>query len=202
MTNLTSNMIPLSGSGSGSPDAANAGEAGMTFFADGAGGGEWLRVPGWAQYSDQDVTVGSPSQTLATGVRTLWTNDGVLTTIEHDPSDLTVPMWNVSTNKIIPITSFDTYITRLTFSAENYSGVTPYIIIELDIGGALGVIWSETTPLLKGGNQQDISVTIPFFTGTTFIANGGSVYMTYVGGTDCDLFKSSIFIGRESKNFA
>ena len=183
------------------PKGVAAAGAGMEYLADGAGSGSWIRIQGWAQYSDTNTTVATPTQNIATGVRTQMINDGGTTSLAKDPSDLVDPLWNVTTNKIIPIAVMDTYNGRLSFSAENYAGVAPYVTVELDIGGALGVIWSETIPLLKSGGQQDLSMSIPYFTGSTFLTNGGTIYLTYTGTATCDIFKTSIFIARESKNY-
>jgi len=175
--------------------------AGSRFVADGFGGGEFIRIQGWAQYQDTDTTVGTPSQNIATGVRTKWTNDGGTLTIEKNPSDATQSMWDTTTNKIQPISAFDVYQVRVTFSAENYSGSTPLMTIELDIGGSIGVIASETKRLAKGGSEQAIMFALPVFAGSTFLANGGEIYLTYTGTGTCDIFKSSILIVRESKNY-
>jgi len=175
--------------------------AGGMWVSDGVGGGEFIRVQGWGQYSDTDVTVGSPSQTLVSGVRTQFTIDGGATTIEKLPSDATAPLWNVSTNKIQPIATFDTYNFRLGYAAQNYSGTSPYILMELDIGGALGTIWNRTYPLLKGGSEQFVEAAFPVFAGSTFLANGGELYLTYVGTANCDIYASQILIIRESKNY-
>lgn len=175
--------------------------AGGRFISDGSGGGEFIRIQGWAQYADTDVVVGTPSQTLVSGVRTQLTIDGGALTLEKLPSDTTNPLWNVTTNLVQPIALFDTYNVRVEFHAENYSGPTPYLLLELDIGGVLGAIWSRTIPLLRGGSEQNLAESFPVFAGSTFLSNGGKFFMTYVGGADCDIFKSQVLIIRESKNY-
>lgn len=174
---------------------------GGMFVSDGAGGGEFIRIQGWAQAADTDTTVGAPSQNIATGVRTQWTNDAGTSNIQKAPSDLTLPLWDNVGNKIQPIAEFDTYNIRLDFQAENYSGSTPYLTIELDIGGAPGVIVSRTVQLIKGGANQRILTAFPVFAGSTFLANGGKFYLTYTGTGACAIFDSSILIVRESKNY-
>lgn len=183
------------------PKGVAAAPAGARYYSDGAGSGNWTRIQGWGQFADADTTVGSPSQNIATGARTLWTNDGLTTNIQKSPSDLVSPLWNTSTNKITPIAAFDTYNIRIGFKAENYAGTGPDIKVELDIGGGIGVIVSTTVPLLRSGAQQSCLVAFPVFAGTTFIANGGSVYLTYTGTGTCDIFGGDILIVRESKNY-
>jgi len=69
------------------------------------------------------------------------------------------------------------------------------------MGGSIGVIASETKRLAKGRSEQEIMFALPVFAGSTFLANGGEIYLTYTGTGTCDIFKSSILIVRESKNY-
>lgn len=183
------------------PKGQSSANAGEVYVADGLGSGNHIRYQGWAQYEDTDTTVGTPSQTLTAATRTKWTNDGGTLTLEKNPSDLLVPMWDTTNNKHVPIAEFDTYHLRVTFTAENYAGTTPYVEFELDIGGAIGVIYSDSISLRKGGSAQSVGFTIPVFTGSTYFANGGEIYLTYQGTGTCDIYKSSILIIRESKNY-
>lgn len=180
---------------------APAAVAGSRFISDGAGGGEFIRIQGWGHYADAKTTVGTPSQSLVSGTRAKFTIDGGQTTLEKLPSDASNPLWNVSTNKIVPIATFDTYNIRVAFAAQNYSGAAPYLLIELDIGGALGVIWRRTVALLKGGAEDFIEAAFPAYAGSTFFANGGDIYLTYTGTADCDIYASQILLIRESKNY-
>ena len=177
--------------------------AGGQWVSDGAGGGEFIRIQGWSQHSDTDTAVGAPSQTIATGTRTLWTNDGGATTLQKLPSDIGVSghLWDTTANKITPIAAFDTYNIRVEFKVQDYAGTTPDLKIELDIGGALGTIVSQTIPLLKGGAEQAITMSFPVFAGSTFLANGGGIYVTFTGTGSCKIFASTIVIIRESKNY-
>lgn len=200
------NVYVADGAGSGTwatADALGSGAApaGSLVIADGSGGLDFLRYQGWAQYEDTDTTVGAPSQTLTAGVRTLWTNDGGNLSLDKKPSDATVPLWDVATNTHVPVADFDIYHLRMSFFAENYAGATPYIDIELDIGGGIGVIFGRGVSLRKGGAAQFISIAFPVFSGTTYNANGGKFYLTYQGTGTCDIYKSSILIVRESKNY-
>lgn len=180
---------------------AGAAPAGAELISDGAGNLSFARHQGWGQFQDTDTTVGTPSQNIAAAARTLWTNDGGALTIEKNPTDLTVPFWSTSANKIQPIAAFDIYQVRIGFTAENYAGSTPYITIELDIGGGIGTIYETNIALRKSGVAQGVVVAFPVFAGSTFLANGGEVYLTYQGTGACDIYKSSVLIVRESKNF-
>ena len=185
------------------PKGAATAVAGAEYVADGAGSGDWIRVQGWSQNADSRTTVGTPAQNIATGARTLWLNDGGTTDLDKLPSDIGASghLWDKVANKIVPIAVFDTYNIRIGFKAENYAGTGPDIKIELDIGGGLGTIVSTTLPLLRSGAQQSCLVAFPVFAGSTFLANGGSIYLTYTGTGTCDIFASDIIIIRESKNY-
>ena len=194
------------GAGSGSWATASAlgsdtATAGEQLTADGAGGLDFSRVQGWAQYEDSRTTVGTPTQTITNSVRTKMINDGATSTIEKLPSDAAGSLWNVSTNKHEPIATFDLYHIRISFIIENYSGTNPYLDLELDIGGGVGVIFARDISLRKSGAATKVSAAFPVFTGTTYLANGGEFYITYTGNTTCDIYKTSILIVRESKNY-
>ena len=193
------------GAGSGSwkliENATATSTDGAVLVSDGAGSGEWVRWNGFAQYQDTDRTVGTPTQTLTAGTRTLWQCDGGDLTYTRNPSDLAVAMWDTTNFKHVPIAEDDTYTLRVTFTAQNYAGSTPYIELELDIGGSVGVIYADSRALRKGGAAQALTFTIPVFTGSTYFANGGEIYVTYQGTGTCDIYKNDIFIRRESKDF-
>jgi len=199
-------IYTANGAGSGawdSLDGASTGvaPAGALLIADGATGADFLRYQGWSQYEDSRTTVGTPTQTITNSVRTKIINDGGTLTLEKAPSDATVPLWNVSTNKHMPVAAFDLYHLRLSFTIEDYSGTDPYIDVELDIGGSVGTIFARDITLRKGGAAQKVSLAFPVFSGTTYLANGGEFYITYTGNTTCKVYKTSILIIRESKNY-
>lgn len=180
-----------------------AAPAGSRFVSDGAGGGEHIRIAGFGHYRDSDLIYGTPDQELATGVRTLMTIDSLGTVVEKLPSDAGASLWNDTTNAIAPIAEFDTYSIRLGFAVQGYAGSTPQMLIELDIGGALGTIWERSLSIIKGGNEQFISPSFSIYAGSTFLANGGKFYLTYVGGggTTCAVYQKQLFVNRVSKNY-
>lgn len=183
------------------PKGISTAVAGANYYANGFGVGNWVRYQGWGQYEDSRRIVGSPAQTIATGVRTKFVCNGAYSTIERLPSDAAVSIWDTSNNKHVPIDEFDVYHVRVAFTAENYAGATPYLVTEVDVGGSIGVIYTNTQPLLKSGNAQAITLSFPVYTGATYFANGGEIYLTYTGTGSCDIYKNSILIVRESKNF-
>jgi hypothetical protein len=170
------------------------------FLYDGVGSGAAVRIAGYGSYADSAVTSGT-GQSFATGAAFApMTINGGLSVVESLPSDATQPFWNTASNLIRPIGQQDTYTVRLSFTVSGYAGTSPYIDVCLDVGGAIGEIWCNTMPLLKSGADQNISVVIPFFTGSTFIVNGGTIKVRYAGGSGTvSIFKKTIFINRESK---
>lgn len=190
----------LTGSELHEPKGADNATIGKSYISDGAGSGAWEKIQGWEQYQDTDRTVGTPTQNIATGVRTQFLCDGGFLTEKYPPSDKVNDFWNISTNKHIPIAAYDAYNLRVSFTAENYAGATPDILAELDIGGGIGTILAQTYPLLKGGNAQEILFSFPVFTGTTYLSNGGTIYLTYTGTGTCDIYKNSVMITRLSRN--
>lgn len=183
------------------PKGIASAAAGTSYLADGAGSGNHIRIQGWGQFQDTQRAVGTPTQTLSNGVRTKMICDGGFLTVQKNPSDLVNPLWNTTTNKVIPISEFDVYHLRVGFWAENYAGTTPYIDFTLDIGGGIGEILWQTIPLNKSGAVVKTSIAFPVFSGSTFFANGGEFYLTYTGTGTCDIYANDILIVRESKNY-
>jgi len=193
------------GAGSGAlaeiEDLRTTALAGSTFISDGSNGLVAERVHGWGQFQDTAQTSSPATQTLANGVRTKWLCDGGDLTLEKSPSDLVNPLWDVVNNKHVPIAAFDTYTLRITCTVEGYAGTDPHLDLELDIGGSIGVISATTVSLVKSSATQKISWVVPVFTGTTYLANGGTIYAIYSGTGSIDMYMNSIFIRRETKDY-
>lgn len=154
-----------------------------------------FKKTGWVQYSDAAVTDVAGQNIAAAGSAQL-SIDGDSSIISEEPADVVSPLWNTTTDKIMPVASGDAYDVRVLFTAENYSGASPYLTIELDIGGAQNVIASVTIPLLKGGAAQKVMVPMPVFTLATFVSNGGLLRINYAGSGSVDIHSASIVIVR------
>ena len=83
-----------------------------------------------------------------------------------------------------------------TFKGQIASGAGgEYFTIELDIGGAIGVTWSATQVFPKGANEaHGFEFSIPLFARSTFVANGGTFYVT--PSVDMDLWDARVLVGR------
>lgn len=138
---------------------------------------------GFEQVTDGTYTSGSP-RSISSGVRTQVTIDGTGSLINNSLPEGAAGLWNTSTNVFEPINAFDVYMLRLQFSAST-TPADAYVDCELDIGGASGVILRETRPLLRASDGTNVLVfTWPVFTGATFLANGGTIYVTPSENTD------------------
>ncbi|AXF52563.1 MAG: hypothetical protein [Caudoviricetes sp.] len=137
-------------------------------------------LTGWAIYNDNQYTSSVPL-VINQGSRTKITNNSNVVLNSQLPIDVT-SWWNSTSNKITPSVDGDSYIVNLRFTASS-SSITGLADVELDVGGALGVIDGSTISLRKGsGNTQHISLKFDLYSGSTFLANGGEFYLRSVDG--------------------
>jgi hypothetical protein len=130
----------------------------------------------WQHYRDSDYTVGS-KLSIAGGVRTKLTNNGVTRT-EASPNGYPA-VWDTTTNKIVPENLDDFYTIRLDIKGWSDLAQTNNFDVEMDIGGGIGVISADTGVFIKGnGVEQSFNFSSQFFVGSTFITNGGELYIT------------------------
>lgn len=139
---------------------------------------------GWANYQDSTYTAGSPLA-LSSNTRTLVTNDAAnpATTEVHLPYDTkntgNGSWWDAVTNKFLPTNNGDAYDLRFNMKAQTTATQGAYLLLELDIGGTIGDVYGHTFSFARGANTTHyFDVSIPIFTGSTFIANGGAFYVT------------------------
>lgn len=157
--------------------------ADQVYVADGLGSGSWtstdqLVLPtGWAYYVDSTYTSGSPLAITA-ATRTKLTIDGLgaTTDITQLPSGVSA-FWDTTSNKITPALLDDSYDVRLKFTILP-TGAGPYVDIEFDIGGGVGVVAADTRSLVKGAVAAVVTFPVPLFAKSTFISNGCEIYLT------------------------
>ena len=141
---------------------------------------EAYNFTGWEQVKDTVYTSGSPL-IINTGVVGKILNNGGTIVNTQIPSDVTT-FWNTTTNKIKAFNNGDAYTLSLRFKASMNiaNGIAD---IDINIGGSLNQISSETILFSKGsGVVQNFDIDLSYFTGTTFIANGGTIEVTPVNG--------------------
>jgi hypothetical protein len=132
---------------------------------------------GWAQYDEGTAISEATGVGLTATTRTKLSIDGLGSLSNDDglPSGI-ASFWDAVNDKVAPAGLNDAYDIRLSFVAQ-CATANAYIDIELDVGGSLGTIAQQTSPFLKTVDQY-FQVNIPVFAGATFLANGGTFYVT------------------------
>ena len=151
---------------------------------------------GWGRYLDSTYTSGSPLSILS-GVRTTLTNNAV-SKIETQLPIGVATFFDETTQKITAINDGDAYTMSIRFKAK-MSVNSGYFDIDLDIGGALGIISQESIVFTRGsGTEQRFDIDLTVFSGATFVANGGTLSVTPKNG-DMDIYGISFVIVRIHK---
>ena len=150
---------------------------------------------GWAFYDDSTLTSGSPL-TIA-NTRSQITIDGLGSSTDKTqlPADVT-DFW--LGNEITPENAGDAYELRIDFKAS-VNAVNSYCLLQLDIGDETPInIVNRTITFPRGQNiVHDISVGFGIFSGSTFLANGGKLFIdTSSAGDTVTLYEPGILIAR------
>jgi len=156
-----------------------------------------LRGDGYGYWGDSTYTSGSPL--VVNNSRVQLTIDGLASNTETSylPKGVTT-FWNTSTNKIVPENVGDGFIGRLDFKAVP-SGTDVYFDIQIDIGdGSVIDIFNDVELFPKGtGVEQKFSIPLPFFSLSTFVSNGGKIYVdTTVGSKNMSVYDIGILVHR------
>lgn len=136
---------------------------------------------GWEQITDSTYTIGSPI-TILSGV-TGKIQTGTVTKIKTQLPTGVTGFWDETTDKLLGINNGDAFTLSLRFKASMNvaDGISD---VAINIGGALNVISQETLLFAKGsGVEQRFDIDLSYFTGTTFMANGGDIEITPLNGT-------------------
>lgn len=136
---------------------------------------------GGAQYVDGTYTVGSPLS-ITSGSRVKITCDNN-TIIDGDvPAEFTSGMWDATTNTLQAVRDKDRFVLEVRFKAKN-SVNNGHFDIEIDIGGGIGVIGRVSENFTRSANtEQSFKPVFVYFTGSTFISNGGEIYIDAKSG--------------------
>lgn len=156
-----------------------------------------LTGKGWITYEDSTYTEGSPL--VIASARGKLTCDGLGSgTYKAEAPDGVAEFFNTTTNKILGINVGDACDIRIDFKAK-CSTVSAYFDLELDIGGAQGIITARTLSSSKGaGNEQRYSPSFGYYTLATFVANGGDIYIdSSEDGTTVSIYDIKITIKRD-----
>lgn len=154
------------------------------------------QTSGWIQITDTTYTSGSPFA-LTGGVRKKLDLNTDSSITDHAPPGTTeATFWDDATSKLRGENVGDAYSLRFQFTAQPAANNT-YLTVDLDIGGAQGIIWEDTRSFIKGTSAQKKVRDIDYYTLDTFIANGGEIYLTT--NNNCNIWNMTFFIRRVHK---
>jgi len=116
------------------------------------------------------------------------------------PPEFSDTMWNPNTNKLVAVNDKDRFITEIRFKAKN-SVLSGFFDIEIDIGGTQNVISKQSEVFTKSANnEQSFKTVFVYFTGATFIENGGDIFITALNG-DMSIYDIKILPTRIHKGY-
>ena len=147
---------------------------------------EIYNVHGWGNYSDAETTPATQSITT-TASKLQIDGGGSSSNSAYLPREIrgSSELWDTTNDCIVPVSLGDAYMVRVGLEVTAKTGGAGTIYIQLDIGGAA----TPTIVIL----EEDISIskTVPFtfvapfpiFCLSTFLANGGQIFLTSDTGT-------------------
>lgn len=145
----------------------------------------YLSMPGgWGHYKDS----GSSAQVIGTTATKLAINAlGSTTYTSKLPPAIrsTGNLWDSVTNTITPIVEGDAYSVRVDLPVTAKTGSPDEVTLQLDIGGDAGI----TIPIVEKvittttTAPYNLSFSFPIFCGSTFLANGGQLFIKTNAGT-------------------
>ncbi len=137
---------------------------------------------GWAQYVDSQYT--SVSLLVTTQGNTSIINiDGLANTIETQLPVGASSLYDTPTSKITPIKNGDGYTLSMTFEGTTNNNNGDFDIF-LDIGGSFTEFKSQNYVFPKGsGSIRKLKYETTFYSGATFLANGGLIKVRSNTGT-------------------
>lgn len=140
------------------------------------------KMIGWQRVADTQYTESAPFSVGSGVTVTLPNNAGE--EINSQMPDGVLSFYDSATSKITPENDLDKMVFTIRFKAKNSAANGAYLQFGIDIGGTFGVIFEESKVFVKGANtEQSFNFVSPGYTGSTFLANGGEIKITSVGGT-------------------
>jgi hypothetical protein len=161
---------------------------------------ELYNVLGWGNYVDGETT---PATQVINTTPVKLLIDGLGSTSESGYLPYEIrgisELWN-NVDSITPINVGDSYDIRITIEITAKTASPNVINIILDIGGAVGITIPIAQVQIPVVTTVPFTVTgaIPIFSLTTFVTNGGSIFLSTDAGT-LTLAGRAIFIKRDFK---
>lgn len=180
------------GVGSGSwvdnyPKGVGSATEDQVLIANGAGGAAWGYMGhGWGYYQDAATTPATLSITTTPSVIQI-DGGGSANNTSYLPREIrgSGQLWDTTNDLITPIRVGDAYDIRLDLTVSGSTGAPTYLELQLDIGGTsspTNVIASRAITVYKTP-PFDISIGFPIFCLTTFVTNGGQLFLNTDTGT-------------------
>lgn len=167
------NLGAVAGDGTGDPIRTGGDKINDNFL-------ELYEATGGAQYIDSAYTVGSPLS-IPTGTPTAITNNANTVIDGNEPIDFTNGLW--FNDKLQGVNDKDRFVTEVRFKAKTTVN-NDFFDVSIDIGGGVGVIRKESFNFTRSANtEQSFARPFHYFTGSTFIANGGELVVSANSGT-------------------
>lgn len=137
----------------------------------------------WGFYEDATYTSGSPLSVSA-DTRTQVTIDGAKAGTNLSQMPVGVDLWDTINNKITPQNEGDLLVARISFKGDAGAATDAYVDIDLDIGGAVGIIFEETKLMIKNNAENKFVMDWPMYVDSTSLTNGFTLNITPSDNTD------------------
>ena len=143
-------------------------------------------VHGWGYYKDAGTTPATLSITTTASKIQI---DGAGANSETSYLPLPIrgsgDLWDVTNDKITPILEGDSYTLRVDLTITAKTGGAGTIYLQLDIGGGAAptIIIAEEDIAIAKTVPFSLSIPLPIFCLSTFVANGGQLFLTSDTGT-------------------
>lgn len=183
------------------PKGISSAASGKVYVADGTGSGDWTTmqpsITGWGYYLD-DAT----EQTFNTTAAKLSIDgDGTASTEAYLPLDIRgfTSLWDTTNDKITPTAVGDAYDIRLNLPVTSRTSAN-YAEVVLDIGGTSSPTNVINTSRIEVDRAAPFSHSIPIqiFCLSTFVTNGGQLFITTDTGS-IGVTTPSLLIARTHK---
>ena len=175
------------------PKGASTASNKQVYLADGAGSGSWDHLHGgWGNYDDN-----AAEQTFNTTAAKLSVNgSGSESNSSYLPRSIrgSAELWDTVDDKITPANVGDSYTAVINLPVTSRTSAN-YLELELDIGGGATPSTVLATKRVECDRAApfNLSITLPFFCLSTFLTNGGQLFLkTDVGSVG--VTAPSIFI--------
>ena len=183
------------------PKGISSAASGKVYVADGTGSGDWTTmqpsITGWGYYQDD-----SAEQTFnTTDAKLSIDGTGTETTEAYLPLDIrgSASLWDTTNDKITPTAVGDAYEARINLPITSRTSAN-YAEVTLDIGGGASPTIVIHTSRIETNRTAPFShsVVIPISCLSTFVTNGGQVFISTDTGS-IGITDPSILIVRTHK---